>query len=103
MMPRHSTVISSMLGTRACSTSGYGTKNFAADLQRLLDVGYAIGHAGTVAGRGPFVYLLTESHPGTVVELLDMSGERERIFARIAEAARNWEGKEPIRTALPRD
>ena len=81
---------------------GYGTKHFAADLQRLLDAGYTIGHAGTVAGRGPFVYLLTEGHPGTIVELLDMSGERERIFAGIAEAARNWDGKDPIRTALPR-
>jgi hypothetical protein len=78
-------------------------KHFAADLQRLLDAGYAIGYACTVAGRGPFVYLLTESHPGTIVELLDMSGERERIFARIAEAAQNWDGKEPLRTALPRD
>jgi hypothetical protein len=82
---------------------GYGTKNFATDLQRLLDAGYAIGHVGTVAGRGPFVYLLTEGQPGTVVELLDMSGERERIFARIAEATRNWDDKDPIRTALLRD
>ena len=32
-----------------------------------------------------------------------MSGERERVFARIAEAARNWDGKDPIRTVLPGD
>ena len=82
---------------------GYGTKIFAADLQRLLDAGYAIGHVGTVAGRGPFVYLLTEGHPSSIVELLDMSRERERILARIAEAAQNWDGKDLIRTALPRD
>jgi Glyoxalase/Bleomycin resistance protein/Dioxygenase superfamily len=82
---------------------GYGTHHFAADLQRLLAAGYAIGQAGTVAGRGPFVYLLTESHPGTVVELLDMSSGRDRVFARIAEAARNWDGKDPIRTTLPQD
>jgi hypothetical protein len=82
---------------------GYGTHNFEADLHRILQAGYTIGHAGTVAGRGPFVYLLTEGHPGTVVELLDMAGERARIFARIAEAARHWDGTDPIRTTLPRD
>jgi hypothetical protein len=80
---------------------GYGTKNFDADLSRLLSVGYTIGHSGSVSGRGPFVYLLTESHPGTVVELLDMSGRREQIFARMAEAARDWDGHDPIRTTLP--
>ena len=82
---------------------GYGTKNFEADLARVLSAGYAIGHSGRVSGRGPFVYLLTEAHPGTVVELMDMSGARERTFARIAEAARNRDGKDPIRTTLPTD
>ena len=82
---------------------GYGTKNFQADLARILSAGYTIGQSGHVSGRGPFVYLLTEAHPGTVVELMDMSGARERIFARIAEAARNWDGTDPIRTTLPTD
>ncbi|MFQ5947091.1 MAG: VOC family protein, partial [Anaerolineae bacterium] len=40
---------------------GYGTKHFDADLARILKAGYAIGHAGSVSGRGPFVYLLTEA------------------------------------------
>jgi hypothetical protein len=82
---------------------GYGTHNFAADLHRILQAGYTIGLSGTVAGRQPFVYLLTEGHPGTVVELLDMAGERAQRFARIAEAARHWDGTDPIRTTLPRD
>jgi len=80
---------------------GYGSKNFQADLDRLLQAGYAIGHSGSVSGRGPFVYLLTEAHPGTVVELFDMSSGRERVFARIAEAAQHWDGREPIRITWP--
>lgn len=80
---------------------GYGTKNYDADLARLLDAGYAIGHSGTIDGRGPFVYLLTEAHPGTIVELFDLRGSRERIFAGIAEAARHWDGRDPIRTTWP--
>jgi hypothetical protein len=82
---------------------GYGTHHFEADLNRILKAGYTIGHSGTVAGRGPFAYLLTEGHPGTVVELLDLTGGREHIFTRIAEAARHWDGQDPIRTTLPRD
>lgn len=80
---------------------GYGTKQFDADLARLREAGYAIGQSGSVSGRGPFVYLLTETHPGTVVELFDMSGARERIFAGIAEAARDWDVRDPIRTIWP--
>ena len=82
---------------------GYGTKQFDTDLARLRETGYAIGQSGSVGGRGPFVYLLTEAHPGTVVELFDLRGARERIFARIAEAARDWDGREPIRTTWPTD
>jgi hypothetical protein len=82
---------------------GYGTKQFEADLARIIGEGYQVGQSGRVGTRGPFAYLLTEAHPGTVVELLDMSGARERIFARIAEAARTWDGKEPIRTVWPTD
>jgi hypothetical protein len=50
---------------------------------------------------GRFVYLSTESHPGTVVELSDNSGPKGRMFARIAAAARNWDGHDPIRTVWP--
>ena len=59
------------------------------------------GHAGSVSGRGRFVYLLTEGHPGTIVELFNMSHGRERVFAGIAAAAHHWDGRDPIRTALP--
>ncbi|GIX48555.1 MAG: glyoxalase [Candidatus Tectimicrobiota bacterium] len=82
---------------------GYGTTQFEADLARLQAAGYVVGQSGSVAGRGPFVYLLTEAHPGTVVELFDLSGARARIFARIAEAARHWDGRDPIRTVWPTD
>ena len=82
---------------------GYGTHNFETDLNRILKSGYTLGHSGTVAGSGPFAYLLTEGHPGTVVEILDLTCGREQNFARIAEVARQWDGQDPIRTTLPRD
>ena len=81
----------------------YWTTTFDADLQRILDAGYAIGQSGRVGDRGPFVYFQTEGHPGTVVELSDVSGAKGRMFQRIAEAARDWDGSDPIRTVWPMD
>ena len=80
---------------------GYGTRDFNADLARLLAMGYNIGHAGSVRSRGRFVYVLTEGHPGTIVELCDMSQGRDHVFAGIAAAAHHWDGRDPIRTTLP--
>lgn len=79
----------------------YWTTTFDADLARALDAGYAIGQSGRVGDRGPFVYFQTEGHPGTVVELSDISGAKGRMFQRIAEAARGWDGSDPIRTEWP--
>jgi hypothetical protein len=80
---------------------GYGTRDFDADLARLLAMGYSIGHAGSVRGRSRFGYVLTEGHPGTIVELFDMSQGRDRVFAGIAAAAHHWDGRDSIRTTLP--
>ncbi len=62
-----------------------------------LDI-YREGHVGTP---GRFAYLSTEAHPGTVVELSDNSGPKGRMFEHIAEAARDWDGREPIRIVWP--
>lgn len=81
----------------------YWTTTFDTDLARALDAGYAIGQSGRVGDRGPFVYFQTEGHPGTVVELSDISGPKGRMFKRIAEAAHGWDGSDPIRTVWPMD
>lgn len=81
----------------------YWTKTFESDLERILQLGYSIGQEGHVGIPGRFVYLSTESHPGTVVELSDNSGPKGRMFERIAEAARHWDGHDPIRTVWPMD
>jgi hypothetical protein len=81
----------------------YWTTHFEADLSRLVAAGYSIGQSGRVGQPGRFIYFLTEAHPGTVVELSDISGPKGRLFARIAEAARHWDGTDPIRTTWPMD
>ncbi len=74
------------------------TDDFDRDLERLLGLGYRIGHRGQSGGpTGRFVYFETEAHPGSVIELSEVSGPKGRFFEHIAAAARDWDGSEPVR------
>ncbi len=44
------------------------------------------------------VRVLTEAHPGTIVEISDISGTKGRTFAHIRKVAQDWDGSDPIRT-----
>lgn len=74
--------------------------DYSAKLRSALANGYTIGQQGESA-RGPFVYLWNEGHPGTVIEMAEMTPARERIFAGVRDAARNWDGSDPVRRAWP--
>ena len=68
-----------------------------AALARAAELGYEIGQSGTVGANGRFVYLRTEAHPGTVVELSEACGWKAEFFRKVAKAAENWDGADPIR------
>ena len=74
------------------------TEHFDEDLARLIGLGHQIGQSGQAGGPdGRFVYFATEAHPGTVVELSEISGAKGRVFEHIAETARTWDGSDPVR------
>jgi hypothetical protein len=75
----------------------YWSERFDADLERCLAAGYEIGQSGAVGEGGRFVYFETETHPGTVIELSEISGAKGRFFRHIQECARAWDGCDPIR------
>jgi hypothetical protein len=75
----------------------YWTETFDLTLGQLRASGYAVAQSGCIGEGGRFVYLDTESHPGTVVEVSEISGPKGRFFTRVAEAAASWDGSEPIR------
>ena len=79
----------------------YWTEHFDADLARVAAAGLEVGQSGAIGDHGRFVYLDTESHPGTVVELSEVSGAKGRFFRHIAEAAQSWDGSDPIRRMSP--
>ncbi|MDM9560629.1 VOC family protein [Bordetella petrii] len=75
----------------------YWTEDYDADLRRLLAQGFKPKMSGEVGERGRFIYFDTEYHPGTVIELSEVSGPKGRMFRQIREAAESWDGSEPVR------
>jgi catechol 2,3-dioxygenase-like lactoylglutathione lyase family enzyme len=77
----------------------FWTERFDADLARLTAAGYAIGQSGAIGAGGRFVYFDAEpgEPPGSVIELSETSGAKGRFFRHIADAARSWDGSDPIR------
>ena len=59
--------------------------------------GHRVGQSGCIGENGRFAYLETEAHPGTVIELSEISGAKGRFFRHIEECARAWDGSDPIR------
>ncbi|GAA0585641.1 VOC family protein [Rhizomicrobium electricum] len=75
----------------------YWTTDFDSDIARLTAQGLKIGMYGSVGAGGRYVYFETEFHPGTVIELSEISGAKGTLFRQIREASENWDGSNPVR------
>ncbi len=76
----------------------YWTTSYQADFDRYVGQGFRIGQEGQIGGpHGRFAYFDTETHPGTVIEVSDISGAKGAFFERIRKAAADWNGSRPIR------
>ena len=87
-------------GNEGLQHLGFWAYDIDKDLNSALEAGYAIGQSGNTK-RGPFYYLETEDRPDNVIELIAMNPERERFCAAVEAAARDWDGREPIRHRWP--
>lgn len=77
----------------------YWSSDYQALYDRALSLGYRVGHEGQIGGeKGRFAYFDTQTHPGTVIEISDISGGKGVFFERIRKEALSWNGAEPIRT-----
>jgi len=79
----------------------YWTQNFDSDMARLAERGFKPCMGGEVGARGRFVYFADEGHPGTVIEMAELTPARRRIFDQIRAAAQDWDGTDPIRRQWP--
>ena len=75
----------------------YWTKDYQALYDRALELGFTVGQEGSIGGHlGRFAYFESADVPGTVVEISDISGPKGELFAFVREAARKWNGANPI-------
>ena len=75
----------------------YWTEHMDRDLSRAAEAGWVVGQSGRIGGPdGRFVYYETRGHPGSVVELSEVSGAKGAFFARLRDRARTWDGADPI-------
>ena len=80
----------------------YWTTEYQALYDRASALGYRVGQEGQIGGElGRFAYFDTELHPGTVVEISDISGNKGRFFEHIRRVAATWDGADPIRDVKP--
>ena len=76
----------------------YWSTDYQALYDRALAAGFKVGHEGQIGGpNGRFAYFETPGHPGTVIEISDISGAKGRFFERVKVAAADWDGADPVR------
>lgn len=76
----------------------YWSRDYQALYDKALQLGFKVGHEGQIGGpQGRFAYFDTQAHPGTVVEISDISGGKGRFFEKIRAIAGTWDGSDPIR------
>ncbi len=59
--------------------------------------GATVAQEGRLAGGGEVIYVDTGGGPGTMVEILEPGPGTHGFFAMMREAARDWDGAEPLR------
>ena len=75
----------------------YWPKDIDALVDPLLAQGYVVGQTAQVGQLGRFVYLETEAHPGSVIEVSHLTPARQAAFDKVREASEGWDGADPIR------
>lgn len=84
-------------GLRGLQHVAFWTTDYDRDLQMMLDRGFTPRMGGQVGQNGRFIYFAEEHHPGTCIELSEVMGPKGRMFDMIREAAKGWDGSDPVR------
>jgi uncharacterized protein (AIM24 family) len=76
---------------------GVMTESVEAHLQELRAVGVKPVQWGATAAGIRFAYVNTDQHSGGMIELIERGRAIESFFNMAREAARDWNGRDPIR------
>lgn len=85
-------------GNEGLQHIAYWAQDFQSLYEDALSHGLSVCHEGQIGGpHGRFAYFEQQSHPGSVIEISDISGSKGDFFAHIHDVARDWDGTKPIR------
>jgi hypothetical protein len=76
---------------------GVASETFDADVARYRDMGHELAFGGQVAVAGRFAYMDTLAELGGMIELIEWTPAVRELFGNIEAAARDWDGRDPIR------
>ena len=65
--------------------------------QTVAAAGASVAQEAKVPGGGEVIYVDTGGGPGTMVEILKSAPGGREFFAMMREAARDWDGSDPVR------
>lgn len=77
---------------------GIFAKDYDRELARYREKGFPVAAEG-VAGAMRFAYIDTRSVSDCMVELMEETPEMRAAFQMIADAAKDWDGSDPVRPA----
>ncbi len=71
----------------------FWSKEYQALYDKLIGDRYVLGHEGQIGGEtGRFAYFESTSHPGSVIEISDVSGPKGELFEFVKQSALDWDG-----------
>lgn len=76
---------------------GVFSESFDRDVTRYREQGHALAFGGTVAIGARFAYMDTVAALGGMIELIEVTPVVRELFAGLEQAARDWDGSDPIR------
>jgi len=68
-----------------------------ADIQHYRDAGYEVASQGSVINGPSFAYIDTHKDFGCMLELMEVNAGLQAMFQMFADAAKDWDGTEPLR------
>ena len=84
-------------GGRGLHHFGIMPEDYEATRQKYIDLGHKVAFECTLAG-APLVYFDTLDACGHYTELWDNNDFYKDLFLEIENAAKDWDGKDPVRT-----
>ena len=76
---------------------GVAARNFEEACAAEAEKGYQLAFTDTVEGVGRVAYFDTQGALPGMLEVIEASAELEALFNSMREAARDWDGRDPVR------